>query len=60
MVGHQYEGEELPTPGDDRAFQDVRPLLAIAVVEDNVPAGIPASHDVINSPWGTRCVADEP
>ena len=51
MVGHQHEGEELPTSGDDRAFQDVRPLLAIAVVEDNVPAGIPASHDVINSPW---------
>ena len=48
VIGHQHEREELPTSGADRAFQDIHPLLAIAVGEDIVSADISASHDVIN------------
>ena len=48
MVAHDDEGEQLPAGADDGALQVVEEPATVAVVEDDVLAGVAARHDVVD------------
>ena len=48
VVGHEDKGEELPAEQAGDAFQGIPPVLAIAVIADDVLTAVAACHDMMD------------